>query len=271
MTCDLRDYLCRDGAGRRDALRRRYLRVAHPEAVGEHVAEGDEAAVDLREQRRVVEVVEVDKSALVVFRDAPAEFLVRLLVVEKPALTGDDARRHVAHGRDRLRVLVGVLMEHVGVVAPDDEAVELLVDDSALLAGDIPVMAVLDVGAGDSGTALHQAVLNCPLHLLDRNGVAVNLCHIACGVNRHKGLESAPGVFVPDRLLRPADCRPDAYRVKLRDAPVALYNLLHAPLPPCRSRLAADFVCDLYAVRVKTPGYDGLKDTVAPAELERLG
>ena len=42
-------------------------------------------------------------------------------------------------------------------------------------------------------------------------------------------------------------------------------------LPPCRSRLAADFVCDLNAVRAKAPGYDGLKDTVAPAELERLG
>ena len=235
MAGNLRDYLRGDGAGGRDALRCRYLRVAHPEAVGEHVAEGDEAAVHLRKQRRVVKVMEMDKSALVVFRDAPAEFLVRLLVVEKPALTGDDARRHVAHRRDRLRVLVGVLMEHVDVVAPDDETVELLVDGSALLTGDIPVMAVLNVGAGDGGTALHQAVLNRPLHLLDRDGVAVNLCYIACGVNRHKGLEGAPGVFVPDCLLRPADCRPDAYRVKLRDAPVALYNLLHAPLPPCRS------------------------------------
>ena len=160
-------------------------------------------------------------------------------------------------------------MEHVGVIAADDEAVKLLVDCSALLAGDITVMAVLDVGAGDHRIPFHQRVLDKLLYFLNGN-IALSLRGLARNINRDKRHERLRITF-PDRRICPAYRGLYPQLVKLRDAPVALYNLLHATLPPCRSRLAADFVCDLYAVRVKTPCHDGLKDTVAPAELERLG
>ena len=145
----------------------------------------------------------------------------------------DDARSHVAHGRDRLAVLVGVLMEHVGVVAADDEAVELLVDGSALLAGDIAVMAVLNVGAGDRRIPFHQRVLDKLLHFLNGN-IALSLRGLARNIDRDKRHERL-GIAFPDRRVCPAYRRLYPRLVKLRDAPVALYNLLHATLPPCRS------------------------------------
>ncbi len=137
------------------------LRVAHLEAVGQHPLQIDQHAVEHGEEGGVVEIVEVQIAALVGLYHLPGQHVADGVVL------GDDARQQIALGRDHLGILVGVLVEQ-GRVGLLHQAADLLGQTATGLAGLIPVVPVLDVGAGDGlVVGRHQVVLDPVLDLVD--------------------------------------------------------------------------------------------------------
>ncbi|MNO46284.1 hypothetical protein D3C76_365680 [compost metagenome] len=157
----LGDDLGGHGGGRADGFGGVYLRIAHLEAVGQHPLQVDQHAVEHGEEGGVVEIVEVQIAALVGLHHLAGQHVADGVVL------GDYARQQVALGRDHLGVLVGVLVEQ-GRVGLLHQATDLLGQPAAGLAGLIPVVTVLDVGAGDGlVVGRHQMVLDPVLDLVD--------------------------------------------------------------------------------------------------------
>ncbi len=157
----LGDDLCGNRRGGRDRLRRFDLGVAHLEALGQHPLQVDKHAVKHREEGRVVEIVVVDIPALV------GQHHVARQQVLTGVVLGNDARQQVALGRDHLAVFVGILIEQGGVGLLY-QATDLLIQAATLLAGDIAVVAILNIGPRQLLVgASHQLVFYCGLDLAD--------------------------------------------------------------------------------------------------------
>ena len=140
MARDLGDNLRRDGRRRGDRLRRLNLGVTHFKTVGQHAFEVDQHAVKHREERRVVEIVVVDLTALV----------RRYHVARQQMLTGvvfsHDTGQQIALGRDHLAGFIGVFIEQGGVGLLD-QTPDFLIQTTALLTLDVAVVAVLNISA----------------------------------------------------------------------------------------------------------------------------
>ncbi len=152
-----------DRGGGADRFRRIDLRITHLEAVSQHPLQIDQHAVEHREEGRVVEIVEVQIAALVGLNHITGQHVAGGIVL------GDDTGQQVALGRDHLGVLVGVLVEQ-GRVGLLDQTTDLLRQTTARLAGQIPIVTIFDIGAGnDLVIGGHQVVFNQTLDLVDIN------------------------------------------------------------------------------------------------------
>ncbi len=162
---DLRGYRSRGG----DGLRGLDLGIAHLESLLEHASEIDEHAVEHREERGIVKIVEMDLSVLMGAHHIAGEH--ELLGV----MAGDDAGKEVSLGGDDLGVLVGVLVEDVNI-ALLHEALDLLGEIVAALTGAVAVVAVLNIGPGYFlMAACHKLIFHQALDLSN-----VNLGDLLC-------------------------------------------------------------------------------------------
>ena len=190
----LGDDLGGDRSGGADGLWGVDLRIAHLEAMGQHPLQIDQHAVEHGEERGVVEIVEVQIAALVGLHHLAGQHVADGVVL------GDDTRQQVALGRDHLGVLVGVLVEQ-GRIGLLHQASDLLGQSATGLAGLIPVVTVLDVGAGDGlVVGSHQVVLDPVLDLVDVH-LASPLQLLADGTGDALGQHR---VGLIDRFRRPA-------------------------------------------------------------------
>ena len=161
VTRHLSDDLGGHCGGGADGLGSVDLRVAHLEAVGQHALQVDQHAVEHGEEGGVVEVVEVQIAALMGLHHLAGQHVAGGVVL------GDDAGQQIPLGRYYLGILVGVLVEQ-GRVGLLHQAADLLGQPATGLAGQIPVVAILDVGTGDRlVVGGHQMVLDPVLDLVN--------------------------------------------------------------------------------------------------------
>ena len=129
--------------------------------MGQHAFQVDQHAVEHREERRIVEIVVVNFTALV-RRDHVARQQMLTGIV-----FGNDTGQQVALGRDHFTVFVGVFIEQGGVGLLH-QATDLLVQTTALLTLHVTIVTVLNVGARQLLVRpRHQLVLNRGLDLVD--------------------------------------------------------------------------------------------------------
>ncbi len=159
----LGDDLGGHGRGGADGFRGIDLRIAHLEAVGQHPFQIDQHAVEHREERRVVEIVEVQITALMSLNHITGQHVAGGIVL------GDDTGQQVALGRDHLGVFVGILVEQGGIGLLNQTA-DLLRQTAARLASLISVVTIFDIGTGDGlVVGSHQVVFDPVLDLVDIN------------------------------------------------------------------------------------------------------
>ena len=157
----LGDDLRRDRRRGGDGFRRLNLGVTHFKTVGQHAFQVDQHAVKHREERRVVEIVIVDLTALV-----RRDYIARQQMLTGIVL-GDDTGQQVALGRDHFAVFIGIFIEQrrVGLLY---QAADLLVKATPFLTLDVTVVTILNVGARQLLVRTrHQLVFNRGLDLVD--------------------------------------------------------------------------------------------------------
>ena len=168
---NLGDNLCGDRSRRGDGFWRLNLRVTHLKALRQHAFQVDKHTVKHREERRVIEIVVVNITALVCLN-----YITRQQVLARIVL-GDDTGQQVALGWDHFTVFVGVFVQQRGVGLLN-QTPNFLVQATTFFTLDITVVAIFDVRTGELFVrARHQLVFHRCLDLVDIDLAA--LIHLA--------------------------------------------------------------------------------------------
>ena len=141
MAGDLGDNLRRYRRGGGDRFRWFNLRVAHFKPVRQHPFQIDQHAVEHREERRIVEIVVVNLTALVGKHHIARQQMLA------GVMFGDDTGQQVALGRDDFTVFVGIFVKQ-GRVGLLNQTANFLVQAAAFFTLDIAVVAIFDIGPG---------------------------------------------------------------------------------------------------------------------------